>query len=329
MIEKIKLCFASGEVWEDTFPLRRKDGEYCWFLSRAVPIKNSAGKITRWFGTNIYITDLRNAQDELRKAEEFTEVQVQARTKELKLRNVEMIRQSEQLRELSQKLLQIQEDERRHVARELHDSAGQTLTALGMSLSHVAQVAKRNAPGLVADLQETQQFVHQLSQEIRTMSYLLHPPLLDESGLPVALRWYAEGIAERSGVNVIVNIPEDLGRFAREMELMLFRLVQECLTKIHRHSGSKTAEISVWCEDEQVCLDIQDQGKGIPADKLATIRSEGGGVGIRGMRERMRRFQGSMDIKSSATGTLISFRFPIQHAAAPDEDAVQPLQASA
>ena len=329
VLEKIKGCFASGEVWEDTFPLRGRNGEYCWFLSRAVPIRNSAGKITRWFGTNTDITDLRDAQEELRRAKEFTEEQVQVRTKELKLRNVEVVRQSEQLRELSQKLLQIQEDERRHVARELHDSAGQTLTALGMSLSHVAQLAKKNSPGLVADLNETQQFVHQLSQEIRTMSYLLHPPLLDESGLPVALRWYAQGIQERSGVSVTVNIPDDLGRFGREMELMLFRLVQECLTNIHRHSGSKTAEISVWCENEHVCLDVEDQGKGIPTDKLATIRSEGGGVGIRGMRERMRRFQGTMDVKSSDSGTLIAFRFPIQHSAAPDDDSTQMLQVSA
>jgi signal transduction histidine kinase len=145
----------------------------------------------------------------------------------------------------------------------------------------------------------------------------------------VALRWYAQGIQERSGVSVTVNIPDDLGRFGREMELMLFRLVQECLTNIHRHSGSKTAEISVWCENEHVCLDVEDQGKGIPTDKLTTIRSEGGGVGIRGMRERMRRFQGTMDVKSSDSGTLIAFRFPIQHSAAPDDDSTQMLQVSA
>jgi signal transduction histidine kinase len=164
----------------------------------------------------------------------------------------------------------------------------------------------------VADLKETDQFVRQLSQEIRTMSYLLHPPLLDESGLPVALRWYAQGLAERSGLTIDVNIPDDLGRFPRQMELMMFRLVQECLTNIHRHSGSKTAEITVCREDEEVFLEVQDQGKGIPADRLASIQSQGGGVGIRGMRERIRRFQGRMDIGSNDSGTRITFRFPVR-----------------
>jgi PAS domain S-box-containing protein len=129
VIEKIKSCFESGEVWEDTFPLRGKDGEYRWFLSRAVPIQNAHGKITRWFGTNTDITELRNTQDALRKSKEFTEEQVRARTRELELRNAEVVQQSEQLRDLSHKMLQMQDDERRHVARELHDSAGQILAA--------------------------------------------------------------------------------------------------------------------------------------------------------------------------------------------------------
>ncbi len=325
VIEKLKLCLGSGEVWEDTFPLRGKDGEYRWFLSRAVPIKDAAGKITRWFGTNTDITELRNAQEALRLSKEFTEEQVRVRTRELEVRTAEVIQQSEQLRELSQKMLQIQEDERRHVARELHDSAGQTLTALGMSLANVAQVAEQKAPQFVKDLAETQQFVKQLSQEIRTMSYLLHPPLLDESGLPVALRWYAQGLAERSGMNISVNISENLGRFPREMELMMFRLVQECLTNIHRHSESDTADITVWCEDDHVGLEVRDEGKGISPDRLASIQSQGGGVGIRGMRERIRRFRGSMEIESDTSGTRIKFRFPASHKGSDDtaEDRLQ------
>ena len=311
VIEKFKRCIETGEVWEDTFPLRGKDGEYRWFLSHAVPIRDAAGKITRWFGTNTDITELRNAQEALRQSKEFTEEQVRARTRELELRNAEILQQSEHLRELSQRLLQIQEDERRHVARELHDSAGQTLTALGMSLGHVAQLAKKIHAR--TSLNETHQFVQQLSQEIRTMSYLLHPPLLDESGLPVALSWYAQGLAERSGLKINVDIPDELGRFPRQMELMIFRLVQECLTNIHRHSGSKTAGIAVWREDEQVFLEVQDQGKGIPADRLASIQSQGGGVGIRGMRERIHRFMGRMDIDSSNAGTRITFRFPVHN----------------
>jgi len=329
VLEKIRSRFAAGDVWEDTFPLRGKDGGYRWFLSRAVPIKNAHGKITQWFGTNTDVTELRNIQEALRKSKEFTEEQVRLRTRELEGRNTKVIQQSEQLRDLSHKMLQMQDDERRHVARELHDSAGQILAALGMSLAHVAQLARKNAPQLIEGLNETQQFVDQLSKEIRTMSYLLHPPLLDESGLPVALHWYAEGLAERSGLKISVNIPEDLGRFGRDMELTMFRLVQECLTNIHRHSGSKTADITMWADDRVVGLDIRDQGKGIPPEKLASIHAQGGGVGIRGMRERIHPFQGTMEIESNDSGTRISFRIPIQKAARPEEGAAQPLQVSA
>ncbi len=329
VVTKFKACVATGEIWEDTFPLRGADGEYRWFLSRAVPIKDAAGRITRWFGTNTDITDLRNAQEALRLSKEFTEEQVRSRTRELELRTSEVIQQSEQLRELSQKMLQIQEDERRHVARELHDSAGQTLTALGMSLAHVAQVAQQKAPQLIPDLNETQQFVHQLSQEIRTMSYLLHPPLLDESGLPSALRWYVQGLVERSGLNIAINIPDDLGRFGRDMELMMFRLVQECLTNIHRHSESETAEITVWRENSHVCLGVQDEGKGIPPERLASIQAQGGGVGIRGMRERIRHFRGTMEIDSNPSGTRISFRFPIPDVSSTQEGSDRRLQVPA
>jgi len=317
VVSKFNDSVEMGQVWEDTFPLRGKDGEYRWFLSRAVPIKNAHGKITQWFGTNTDITDLRSAQDALRKSKESTEEEVRARTRELETRNAKVLQQSEHLRELSHKMRQMQDDERRHVARELHDSAGQILAALGMSLANLAQLARNSTPEVMKGLNETQQYVDQLSQEIRTMSYLLHPPLLDESGLPVALRWYAEGLEERNGMKVVVNIPDDLGRFGHEMELMMFRLVQECLTNIHRHSGSKTAEITMWRDDGDVCLDIRDQGKGIPPERLASIQAQGGGVGIRGMRERIHPFHGSMEIESSASGTRISFRLPVSKAESP------------
>ena len=330
VVEKIKDCFGTGKVWEDTFPLRGKDGEYRWFLSRAVPIKNAHGKIAQWFGTNTDITELRNTQDALRKSKEFTEEQVRIRTRELEARNTKVLQQSEQLRDLSHKMLQMQDDERRHVARELHDSAGQILAALGMNLAHVAQVARDSSPEVVKGLNETQEYVDQLSKEIRTMSYLLHPPLLDESGLPVALRWYAEGLAERSGMSISVNIPDNLGRFGRDMELMMFRLVQECLTNIHRHSGSKTAEIAVWSNSREVGLDVRDHGKGIPPERLASIQAQGGGVGIRGMRERIHPFHGVMEIESNSTGTTISFRIPIHKpGTSPRQTASPTVQASA
>ncbi len=308
VLEKFRRQIKTGEVWEDTFPLRGRDGEYRWFLSRAVPIKDASGKITRWFGTNTDITELRDIEEALRKSKEFTEEQVIARTRELEARNAEAILQSEQVRELSQRLLQIQEDERRHVARELHDSAGQLLTALGMNLARLTDAVP---PELSNGAAESQQLVQQLSQEIRTMSYLLHPPMLDESGLHQALRWYTHGLEERSGLAISVDVEHDIGRFSREMELTMFRLVQECLTNIHRHSGSKTATIRMRRAPDNVYLEIRDEGRGIPAEKLAQIQAQGSGVGIRGMRERIRQFDGRMQISSNGGGTRVSFRFPL------------------
>jgi len=136
-----------------------------------------------------------------------------------------------------------QDEERRRIARELHDSAGQNLALLGMSLARIEGDAKRNPAEISKGIKDAQDLIQDLTQEIRTTSYLLHPPMLDENGLASALRWYTEGLAERSGLSIELNIPENLERFAPEVELAIFRLVQECLTNIHRHSGSKTAVI--------------------------------------------------------------------------------------
>ena len=160
-------------------------------------------------------------------------------------------------------MLRSQDEERRHIARELHDSAGQTLTVLGISLAQLAQKAGRNAPEIASDAEQIQETVQQLHREIRTTSYLLHPPLLDENGLYSAVSWYVQGLQERSGLRIDLDIPKDFGRLPGEMELVLFRLVQECLTNIHRHSESKTAAIRIAQESNQVTLDIRDEGKGM------------------------------------------------------------------
>ena len=141
------------------------------------------------------------------------------------------------------------------------------------------------------------------------MSYVLHPPLLDQTGLAEALRWYIQGLTKRSGLGITLEVPPDFERLPREMELVMFRLVQECLTNIHRHSGSKTATIRIARDRESVSLEVQDEGKGIPEQKLSEIQSRGGGVG-RGMREGIRHFGGDMRIESNESGTRIVFRFP-------------------
>jgi PAS domain S-box-containing protein len=268
------------------------------------PIRDHEGTILFLHPTGVDITDLKRAEEKYRTIAETLDAQVRIRTSEV-------VEQSEQLRDLSSRLLQAQDEERRRIARELHDSAGQLLAALSMSLAQVTQHVPQEASRLAKYAEESEQLVQQLSQEIRTMSYLLHPPLLDEMGLSEALRWYIQGLTERSGLEIALELPEGFERLSREMELVMFRLVQECLTNIHRHSGSKTAAIHIAREVEAITLDVRDEGKGIPAEKLSEIQSQGSGVGIRGMRERVRHFGGEMGIDSNHEGTKISFRFPL------------------
>jgi PAS domain S-box-containing protein len=275
------------------------------------PILDDQGKILFLHPTGVDITELKRAEEKYRTLAETLDAEVRVRTNELEKRNIEVIQQSEQLRDLSGRLMQAQDEERRRIARELHDSAGQLLTALGINLARIAQRAAENASPVSKEANDSQQLVQQLSQEVRTMSYLLHPPLLDEVGLSEALGWYTEGLMERSGLDIRLEIPEDFGRLPREMELVLFRLVQECLTNIHRHSDSKNAAITLFRNGKIVSIQIRDEGKGISPEKLAKIQSQGSGVGIRGMRERIRQFEGVMHIQSNGTGTTISFVFPM------------------
>jgi len=238
---------------------------------------------------------------------------VRTRTQELVQRNEDVLRQSEQLRELSSRLQQTQDDERRHIARELHDSAGQLIAALGMNLASMTQHASKN-PVLGKTVDDSQNLVQQLNKEIRTTSYLLHPPLLDENGLPEAIHWYTQGLMERSNLSVDLKVAENFGRLPEDMELAVFRVVQECLTNIHRHSGSKTATIQLSRNAERMALEIKDPGKGIPSEKLDGIHGQRSGVGIAGMRERVRHFKGVMNIQSDRAGTKISVMLPIPSA---------------
>jgi two-component system, NarL family, sensor kinase len=253
---------------------------------------------------------LHESEERLRTLADALDTQVQFRTQELQRRNAEILHQSEQLRALSRRLQLIQDEERRHIARELHDSAGQTLAVLGMNLARLSQDASHDPVQLAKDVKAAQDLVQHLTKEIRTTSYLLHPPMLDESGLSPALHWYVQGLAERSGLSIELSIPEHFERLAHEMELVIFRLVQECLTNIHRHSGSKTALIRVAREQDKICVEVQDHGKGMSQERFAEIQSRGIGVGIRGMRERVRQVRGELTIESNALGTKIFATFP-------------------
>src|SRR6266550_1467572 len=229
----------------------------------------------------------------------------------VKERTVELDKTNQNLRELSARLMQSQDDERRRIARELHDSVGQMLAALGMNLAAVGTDIERLVK-TANTVNDSAALVQELSREVRTISHLLHPPLLDEAGLASALHWYVEGFAERSKIQVDLEIPADFERLERESETAIFRTVQECLTNIHRHSESPTARIRVVVSDGHVCVEVEDRGRGIPAEKQFEMASTGTpGVGIRGMRERLRQLGGSLDIHSNGKGTLIMARLPL------------------
>ena len=246
-----------------------------------------------------------------RELAESLEKQVQSRTEQLEHRTAELEKRSEDIRALSAQLLQLQNEERRHIARELHDSAGQTLAVLSMNLAELVEETRRNFPDITGQAAASEQLAQQLQQEIRTASYLLHPPLLDESGLESALEWYVRGVTERTGLMIQLHVSEDFGRISREMELVVFRLVQECLTNIHRHAQSKSATIRLSRDEEMLTLEVEDQGRGMSAERLAEIQAGGSGVGVRGMRERVRQFSGNLTLDSDRTGTSVKVTIPI------------------
>lgn len=244
------------------------------------------------------------AKEELRRTNENLESRVRQRTAELEHRTLEV-------QMLSSQLLQAQDDERRRISRELHDSTGQLLVALTMNLFRLkSELGESNseAESLIAD---TMSVVDEMSRQLRTMSYLLHPPLLDEAGLASALKWYVDGFATRSAVEVSLDFPTDLGRLPQQLEITLFRLVQESLTNIHRHSGSRTACIRVIRGEHDVRLEVVDEGKGFTSADIADETQLRPGVGILGMKERVRRFGGTLDISSSPTGTRVRAKLPI------------------
>jgi PAS domain S-box-containing protein len=326
---KILAQLRKGERIDHFETLRlRRDGTLIELSLTISPVKDTDGHIV---GASKVARDisrakqveraLRESEERLRALSDGLEIQVRARTQELEQRNAEILQQAEQLRELSNRLLKTQDDERRHIARELHDSAGQIITALGMNVAGLNRYAGTN-PSLFQALGETQSLVQQLSREIRTASYLLHPPLLDESGLSEAIQWYIQGLMERSGLTIELDIPDDFGRLPQDLELAVFRIVQEALTNIHRHSCSKTATIRLSRNGASVLLEIQDHGQGISPEKLAAIKAQRTGVGIAGMRERVRQCKGEMDIQSNSSGATISATLPVAIVPSPSPEAV-------
>jgi PAS domain S-box-containing protein len=288
--------FDARRPFEMEYRMRHHSGQYRWILDRGVPRYSPDGAFEGYVGGCLDIHDQKDAAEKVRIADDMT------------------------------RLMKVQDDERRRIARELHDSAGQTLTVLGLSLAQLVEHAQVIAPELAREGREIEEVVQQLHREIRTTSYLLHPPLLDECGLASALKMYVEGLAERSHIAITLDVAADVGRLPSDMELAIFRLVQECLTNIHRHSGSDTALIRLAREGGSVRTEVQDHGSGISRERLLDIQSHGSGVGIRGIRERIRQFHGEMKIESNGSGTTVIVSIPMpEEARSADRE---PLQAA-
>jgi signal transduction histidine kinase len=240
---------------------------------------------------------------DLRLAHAQLEDRVRARTAELDAAN-------QGLRRLSSSLLQLQDEERRRLSRELHDSIGQILAAIKMNIAMVRSTPLDPAAQKAAA--DNDSLIDQVTTEIRTISHLLHPPLLDEIGLASALRWYVDGFSERSKIAVTLQLDNSIGRLPAESEIALFRIVQECLTNIHRHSGSRIAVVRLTKQGRECFLEIEDKGVGIPKAKQAHLSSFAEmGVGFRGMNERMAQLGGGLEVRSDSKGTSVIARLPM------------------
>jgi PAS domain S-box-containing protein len=220
-------------------------------------------------------------------------------------------RAEEAARRLSGRILSLQDDERRRIARELHDSLGQYLVSLKVNLDILARTVQGSAEmELLANCLST---ADECLSETRTLSHLLHPPLLDEAGFSSAARWYVEGFAQRSAFQVELDFPPELPRLDHDVEIVLFRVLQEGLTNVHRHSGASVVEVTVQLDAEHVQLEIRDNGNGIPAERLQKLRDDPSstGVGLAGMQERARELGGEVRLHSSSEGTTIAVAIPI------------------
>jgi len=261
------------------------------------------------FVSGIHVTDLDRLKGYQHGAVDYIPVPVIPELLRAKVKVFsELHRKTRQLELLNAQMAMLQEQERRQIARELHDSVGQLLAAISMNSALIEAEGCKLSPDTAKAVAENAALVEEVSKQIRTISYLLHPPLLDEVGLASALRCYVEGFAERSKIDATLEISPDLRRLPKEVELAVFRLVQECLTNIHRHAGSPTARIRVVQNETSIRVEIEDAGRGIPREKQAAL---GGTGGLRGMRERLRGLGGTLQIQSSGGGTRVTAITPV------------------
>ncbi len=270
---------SGNDSWEGELRQRKRDGSHIIVASRWTTLRDANGEVSGWLEINTDITWRK-------KSEEAT-------------------------RRLSGRLLQLQDEERRKFARELHDGVGQYLASIKI---FVEGAMRAGTPAQQRELlAQSVDAVDRCLVETRTVSHLLHPPLLDEAGLASAIRWYAEGFSGRSGIRLDLSLQPDLSRLPSEVEITLFRVLQEGLSNIHRHSHASRAAVSVEIQDRQVRMQIADSGCGIPEQRLRQWREMGAplGVGMAGMVERTRELGGRFDVQSAETGTTVTVVIPV------------------
>jgi len=230
------------------------------------------------------------------------------------METAQALRDSEaSVQNLSARLLRVQDEERRHMARDLHDTIGQELAIAVMRVEQIAKEVSTGAPNVQEELAECSEWLRKIESEIRTLSYVLHPPLLDQIGLVPALKWYIEGFSKRSGLNVQIDVRSKIPRLNVEEETALFRIVQESLTNVLRHSGSPEAYVRIGLENDSLCVSIEDKGQGIKRDRANEPKAPLG-VGIAGMRGRLSLVQGTLDIQSDEQGTKVNATVPVRRA---------------
>jgi PAS domain S-box-containing protein len=282
----------------------RKDGTRYWTEAALSALKDDRGQLQGFAKITRDVTESRKAQEAIQSANQELEREVQERRRaDAKLRASER-----SLRQLSAHLLRTQEEERRRIGRELHDSLGQHLAMVKMCLAGLQTTLGAEQGEIAEQFTECSDSVDGAIKEVRTISYLLYPPMLEELGLESAVPWYLDGFSKRSGIETSLEVTRAFGRLPAAVELALFRVLQESLTNVHRHSGSATARVRLARENGQVIFEVQDSGKGLPhAESQAALQESPAtpGVGLRGMSERLREVGGTLEINSGQQGTTV------------------------
>jgi PAS domain S-box-containing protein len=286
----------SGANYEAEYRLRSKEGSYRWFRARALPIREDDGKIVKWYGTCSDIQDSKLLEKSIRDSALELEKMVDRRTDEL--------------RRLSIRLMTMQDQERRRLARDLHDGLGQELAVAKMVLDKM--MLQKSAQPAEEEWTQASSIVDRAIQQVRTMSHLLHPPLLDEVGLLSALSWYVEGLTKRSGIEISLEVePRDFPRLSADVETAVFRIVQEALTNVFRHSEASKVWISLAQKEENIVVAVRDDGKGVDK-RITELQPDSVGVGIGGMKQRAREFGGELRLTNAHPGTLVELTIPLR-----------------